>query len=228
MNNLALIPARGGSKRIYRKNIKSFFNKPIISYSIEAAVKSKLFSEIMVSTDDLEIAEISRSYGAQIPFFRSSKSSHDFATTFDVVEEVINEYRKIGKEFQNICVIYPCAPFISKDILCSTYEEMIKNDYETIFPVIQFNKPVQRALRIENLHVKMVSPEFQNVRSQDLEPLYYDAGQFYWGKVEKVLQNRSLYSNNSGSVVLNEFSAHDIDTEDDWIIAELKFKLKNS
>jgi pseudaminic acid cytidylyltransferase len=226
MNNLALIPARGGSKRIPKKNIKNFISKPVISFSIEAAVKSNLFNEVMVSTDDEEIAHIAASFGAKIPFFRSLENSNDYASTFDVVDEVISEYKKRDTQFDHICVIYPCAPFITEAILGMAYRRMMESNFDTVFPIINFNKPIQRALRIDNGLIRMVNPEFQNVRSQDLEPFYYDAGQFYWGRIERVLKNRSFYSENSGTIILNELNAHDIDTEEDWLIAESKFKLK--
>jgi N-acylneuraminate cytidylyltransferase len=225
MNNLAIIPARGGSKRIPRKNIKSFHGKPIITYSIELAIESGLFDEIIVSTDDQEIANISIKYGASVPFFRSPESSNDIASTFDVIDEVLKEYELKSQEFKFICCIYPCAPFISIDNLQKSFKLLIENNFDTVFPVVKYSMPVQRAIKIVNNKLEMLFPEFQEKRSQDLEPIYYDAGQFYWANVRKLLSNRNLYSNNSGCIILDELCAHDIDNENDWKVAEIKYSL---
>jgi pseudaminic acid cytidylyltransferase len=225
MNNLAIIPARGGSKRIPRKNIKKFLGKPILAYSIEAAIGSGLFSEVIVSTDDHEIAEIAQKYGAKVPFFRSAKNSGDFATTFDVVEEVIIKYAELGVTFADICCIYPCAPFVRLEILNEAYSLFKAKKFDSVFPVVKFSNPVQRALKMIGEKIIMVSPEFQNVRSQDLEPRYFDAGQFYWLNSLALLEQKLIFSNNSGSIILDELSAHDIDNEIDWEIAELKYSL---
>jgi pseudaminic acid cytidylyltransferase len=226
MSNLALIPARGGSKRISRKNVRDFFGLPIISFSIKSAIESNLFDEVMVSTDDEEIAEVAISNGAKVPFFRSDVNSNDFATTFDVVNEVIVQYETAQIFFNKLCVIYPCAPFVNADKLIRAYELLNSQDFDTVFPVVQYGNPIQRALKFNGDRIEMFNPEFKNMRSQDMEPAFYDAGQFYWGKVDKVMRNKSLYSTNSGSLILSEFEAHDIDSEQDWLIAEMKYKLK--
>jgi pseudaminic acid cytidylyltransferase len=225
MNNLAIIPARGGSKRIPRKNIKLFLGKPIIAYSIEAALNSCLFEEVMVSTDDEEIAEISIKYGAKVPFLRSPNNSNDTATTFDVLAEVVFRYKNQGRRFDNLCCIYPCAPFCNNQSLAETYRLLIEKKFDTVFPVVQYSTPIQRALEVENDKITMVNPEFQNSRSQDLRRVYYDAGQFYWIQVSRTFEHKKIYSDFSGCIILDELSAHDIDTEIDWKIAELKYKL---
>ena len=178
--NLAIIPARGGSKRIPRKNIKDFLGKPIISYSINAAIESNLFDEIMVSTDDVEIAEVAKEFGAQIPFYRSERNSNDFATTFDVIEEVVSNYLANGREFNTICCIYPCAPLIDSAKIVEAYGYMTDNNLDSVIPVVEYTTPIQRSFKIQNDKLDFFFNEFINSRSQDLEKAYFDAGQFYW------------------------------------------------
>jgi len=226
MGNICVIPARGGSKRIPKKNIKEFLGKPIITYSIQAALDSGLFDEVMVSTDDLEIAEIAKNFGAKVPFIRSEKNSDDFATTFDVIEEVIQVYKSQGKEFENICCIYSCAPFVNSEILLKAYNQLIRNKFDTVFPIIAYSFPIQRALRIDHSKVSMILEENLNVRSQDLEDSFHDAGQFYWCNSKKLLQNKKILTKNTGGVEISELEAQDIDNEIDWKLAELKFQLK--
>jgi N-acylneuraminate cytidylyltransferase len=226
MSNICIIPARGGSKRIPRKNIKDFLGKPIIAYSIEAALASKLFDEVMVSTDDAEIAEIAKQYGAKVPFLRSKENANDFATTYDVIEEVILEYKKNHKTFKQACCIYPCAPFISPLKLKEANSKL--DSFDTVFPVVEYGFPIQRAVKkIEDEKLIFLQPEFELSRSQDLESSYHDAGQFYWFNIERLLQNKTIMSNNTGAVVLNEMEVQDIDTETDWKLAELKYKLQH-
>jgi pseudaminic acid cytidylyltransferase len=227
MSNICIIPARGGSKRIPRKNVKHFLGKPIIAYSIEAALKSELFDEVMVSTDDSEIAKIAKSYGAKIPTLRSTENSNDFATTFDVIEEVINSYRQKGVEYENICCIYACAPFVTKQSLSISYKNLITNDFDTVFPVIEYGYPIQRALKKNEQKIEMFNPEHITVRSQDLEKSFHDAGQFYWMQTKSVLKKKALYTENSGYIHISELEGQDIDTETDWKLAELKYKLLN-
>jgi pseudaminic acid cytidylyltransferase len=225
MSNLALIPARGGSKRIHKKNIKEFNSQPIISYSIKSAIESNLFDEIMVSTDDHEIAETAIRYGAKVPFFRSQKNSSDFSTTFEVIEEVLEKYNEIQISFNNICCIYPCAPLIQINKLKLAYDLLIENNYNSVFPVIRYSNPIQRALKLVDDKVDMFYPEMKNIRSQDLENSYFDAGQFYWANTQKLLSQKSLYTNNTGAIILDELEAHDIDNEIDWLITEIKYSL---
>ncbi len=226
MNNLAIIPARGGSKRIPRKNIKNFLGKPIIAYSIQAAFESKLFAEVMVSTDDLEIAEIAKKYGASIPFFRSNEKSTDFANTFDVIEEVVIEYQKLGQKFEHICCIYPCAPFCTSAILNQAFDLLRNMNFDSVFPIVSYPNLIQRAFKIIDNKIEMVYPEYENTRSQDLPISYYDAGQFYWLKTKSAMESRSIFSKNSGGVIVDELNSQDIDTEIDWKLAEIKYSLK--
>lgn len=226
MGNLCIIPARGGSKRIPRKNIKLFLGKPIIAYSIEAALHSGLFDEIIVSTDDNEIAEIAKGYGAKVPFLRTEKTSNDYATTFDVVEEVLLQYKEFNKVFDYTCCLYACAPFVTKGKLIDSFQVLKSNNFDSVFPVMPFGFPIQRALKMDDDNkINFFYPEFSLSRSQDLEQSYHDAGQFYWMNTEKCLQHRKILSDNTGSIVISEMEGQDIDNEIDWKLAELKYEL---
>ena len=225
MNNLCIIPARGGSKRIPKKNIKYFLGKSIIVYSIEAAIQSKLFTEIIVSTDCQETAEIALRYGAKVPFLRSKKNSNDFATTYDVIKEVIDEYKKDGVKFENICCIYACAPFVTANNLKHAYQELINKQVDTIFPIIEYSFPIQRAVKIHNEKIELFNIDHLNTRSQDLEKSYHDAGQFYWMKSENILNKGRIITDNCSGIIITELEGQDIDNEIDWELAELKFKL---
>lgn len=225
MKKLAIIPARGGSKRIPRKNVKDFLGKPIIAYSIEAAIDSGLFDEIMVSTDDSEIAEIAKSYGATLPFMRSEVNANDQATTFDVIKEVIDKYEEIGKNFDKACCLYPTAPFVNASILKNFSIFLNQTNFDCVFPVLQYSYPIQRALKLsEEGHVAMINKEYLNTRSQDLEARYHDAGQFYFFRVKPLLAAEALWTNNTGVRQIEEMSAQDIDNDEDWKIAEFKYK----
>ena len=226
MKRIAIIPARGGSKRIPRKNLKNFLGKPIIAYSIQAALDSNLFDEVMVSTDDYEIAKIAKQFGATVPFMRSTINSNDFATTYDVIEEVIKQYKKQDIEFDKICCIYPCAPFIGPEILNNALVKLEDNKFDSVFPVLQYNFPIQRALRKDNDKLTMIVEENLNIRSQDLEESFHDAGQFYWCKTNKILANRKLFTSNTGGILISELEAQDIDNDIDWKLAELKYQIK--
>lgn len=225
MRNIAIIPARGGSKRIPRKNIKHFLDKPIIAYSIQAALSSKLFDEVMVSTDDEEIAAIASKYGAKVPFFRSADNAGDFATTADVIKEVITCYKDIGQHFDFTCCIYPTAPLIRPDTLLKSYDLLVQNSYQTVFPVVMFSFPIWRALNIENGKAKMYWPENRSKRSQDLPKAWHDAGQFYWLNTAGFMNDPVLYSSNSGVIELSDLEVQDIDNLVDWQLAELKARL---
>ena len=228
MNNIAIITARGGSKRIPRKNVKLFCGQPIIYYSIKAALESNLFSEVMVSTDDDEIAKISTELGAKVPFIRSLENSNDFATTADVVKEVLDVYSSIGKEFDNVCCIYPTAPFLDDKTLIKSYDFFISEKYDSIFPIVEYLVPIQIALKINHLnYLEMISPEYMSVRSQDMEKRYFDAGQFYWSKVTAFLEDTNLFTKKTGAFIIDELNYQDIDNVQDWEIAEFKFKFKN-
>lgn len=224
MKKLGIIPARGGSKRIPRKNCKNFLGKPIIAYSIEAALKSNLFDEVMVSTDDEEIATIAKEYGATVPFLRSAETANDMATTMDVLNEVIEQYGRRGVVFDYVCCIYATAPLIRTEDLVKGFELLLSKGYISVFPVVAFSYPIWRGLQQdEQGKIGMVWPEYLNSRSQDLPQVYHDAGQWYWYKPEKAKQ--SLFTENSGSIVLDESLVQDIDTETDWILAEMKYNL---
>ncbi len=228
MANLAIIPARGGSKRIPKKNIKIFLGKPIIAYSIEAAIKSNLFSEVIVSTDDESIAKIAIEYGAKVPFLRSDHNANDFAVLADVVEEVINNYKELNKDFDTVCCILPTAPFVTSAKIIEAFNTLKNNKLDSVFPVLEFSFPIQRSLKINKEKVEMVWPEHLNTRSQDLEPRYHDSGQFYWITINAFLNEKKLLTSNSGSIIISQLNAQDIDTETDWKLAEIKYKLMNN
>lgn len=224
MKNIAIIPARSGSKRIVRKNIRPFLGKPIMAYSIEAALKSGLFDEVMVSTDDEEFAEVARRYGASVPFLRSGKTSGDYAGISDVIDEVIDNYKASGREFDNWCCILSTAPFITDEMLRNTFVKFTDGAFDTLRPVVRFSYPIQRAFRMdEDGSVTFLNPENAAVRSQDLEPTFHDAGLFYWGSVETGFRGKRW-----GALEIDEKACQDIDTEEDWTLAEMKFRLANS
>ncbi len=223
MANLAIIPARGGSKRIPRKNIKFFFGRPIMARAIEAAINSRLFDEIMVSTEDPEIAEIAQQYGAKVPFIRTNKNADDVAGTDDVILEVLACYENMNKQFDRACCIYPATPLISVERLIEAYNKLLQGNYDTVFPVLRYGHPVQRALKNENNKIQMVWPEYKDARTQDLEPYFHDAGQYYWLDISKFKIHKQLFSLNSGYIELSELEAQDIDNMSDWNLAELKY-----
>jgi N-acylneuraminate cytidylyltransferase len=226
--SLAVITARGGSKRIPRKNIKEFLGFPIIKYSIEAALGTSCFDEVMVSTDDKEIAEVSISFGAKAPFFRSEATSNDYAMTADVIQEVIIEYKKRGMCFDYCCCIYPTAPFVTPQRLLEGYDLLRERNADSVIPVARFSYPIQRAFKIENGRLAMMWPENISARSQDLEPTFHDCGQFYWLEVKSFLRQKSLYAENTIPLEIPEHEAQDIDTEEDWKIAEMKYRFLNN
>lgn len=228
MNNLAIIPARGGSKRIHRKNIKDFLGKPIIAYSIEAALNSRLFDEVMVSTDDKEIAEAAIKYGAVVPFYRSKNNSNDYATLADVLLEVLQTYEKKGKHFENVCCILPTAPLITSEKIELAYSVLNENKLDSVCPVVAFSYPIFRALELnEKGNLTMIWPEHNKTRSQDLKPTYHDSGSFYWIRTKTLQKEETLFSLNGGMIILSETEVQDIDNEVDWKLAEIKFKLQN-
>ena len=227
MANLAIIPARGGSKRIPRKNIKIFLGEPIISYSIRFAIESQLFDEIMVSTDDNEIAEVAMIYGAKVPFKRSQEKSNDFSVLSQVVEEVIDGYSALGKDFDYICCILPTAVLITPSVIKMGLDQLLNFKYDSVFPVLPYSSPIQRALKIENDKISMIWPDQMNARSQDLIPSYHDAGQFYWLDTKSFKQEKRLFMKNSGALVISQMQAQDIDTETDWKLAEIKYSLRD-
>jgi N-acylneuraminate cytidylyltransferase len=225
MKTLAMITARGGSKRIPRKNIKEFNGKPIMAYSIEAAISSGVFDEVMVSTDDREIADIAVKYGASVPFLRSKETSNDYATTTDVIDEVIRKYRDLGKDFDVFACIYPTAPFITATKLKEAVEKLSCSDADSLIPVVRFSYPPQRAMEIHDGRLIFRQPENLLKRSQDLEPHFHDAGQFYVVRTESFMKNKAIMVGNILPMELSELEVQDIDNEVDWKLAEMKYKL---
>lgn len=224
MKTLAIITARGGSKRIPRKNIKPFCGKPILAYSIEAATGSGLFDEVMVSTDDEEIASIALQYGAKVPFYRSPRTANDFATTSDVILEVLEEYEKRGERYDIAACIYPTAPFITAQKLREAMEKLTASDADTLIPVVSFSYPIQRALVIEGERLIFEDPRYLDSRSQDLTPHYHDVGQFYLFRTEAFRRSGKLMTGNILPLVVPEIEVQDIDNQMDWEIAELKYR----
>lgn len=225
MRRLAIITARGGSKRIPKKNIRDFCGRPIIAYSIDAAKKSNVFDEVMVSTDSEEIKSISLEYGAGVPFIRSAKSSDDFATTSDVLMEVLAEYKKIGKSFDQVCCLYPTAPFVTSEKIIDAFRILEGSDVDTVIPVVEFSYPPQRGFVVEENRLFFKDESYIDARSQDLEKIYHDCGQFYAFKVESFLRNRNFLIGNIAPLITNELEMQDIDNLSDWKLAEIKYKL---
>jgi len=221
---IAIITARGGSKRIPRKNIKEFFGQPMIKYAIDAAFESKIFDTVMVSTDDEEIAQIARKYGANVPFMRSEKASNDFASTMDVLLEVICQYKKMNIEFDTLCCIYPCVPFLKGNKLIDAYNVFTENDTDALMPIVRFSYPIQRALRINSGgFLEYVNPEYIESRSQDLEPMYHDVGMFYFYRINSLTNPEKTIK----YFEMKETEIQDIDTEEDWHYAEMKYLIIN-
>ncbi len=225
MKTIAIITARGGSKRIPRKNIKEFCGKPILAYSIEAALASGIFDTVMVSTDDVEIAELAKHYGAEVPFYRSEKTANDFATTADVINEVLEEYEKRGQRFDALCCIYPTAPFLTGQKLRVAYEQMQEKAADSVVPVVRFGFPPQRSVIVRNGYLQFKWPEHALTRSQDLEPFYHDAGQFYFLRTASFAEQKKLIMERTVPLELEELEVQDIDNEEDWKLAELKFRM---
>lgn len=222
---IAIITARGGSKRIPKKNIKEFCGKPIIVYSIRAALDSGIFDEVMVSTDSEEIAEIARAYGAKVPFMRSAKTSDDFATTADVLMEVLERYQEMGRTFDVMSCIYPTAPFVTPQKLQSAYDTLTKEQAVMAMPVVAFSYPPQRSYVLNGNMLEMKWKENYNKRSQDLEKMYHDAGQFYMYQVESYVRLKGQIDQSIVPVIVDEMEVQDIDNETDWKLAEQKYRL---
>lgn len=223
---LAVIPARGGSKRIPRKNIKEFCGKPIIAWSIETAIKSGCFDRVIVSTDDEEIANIARKWGAEVPFVRPKELSDDYVGTTAVVRHAIEWFNNQGVVFEYVCCIYATAPFIKEEDIQQGFE-ILKNcgSYYT-FTVTSYPFPIQRAVKITNNgRLEMFQPEHSTTRSQDLEEAYHDAGQFYWGISEAWIEEQTLFSHQAAPIILPRHRVQDIDTYEDWVRAEFMFHL---
>ena len=224
--NIALIPARGGSKRIPRKNVRHFIDRPIIAYSIQAALSSGLFEHVVVSTDDEEIAGEARRWGAETPFMRPTRLADDYTGTMDVIQHGLDECERLWGELNYVCCLYATAPFITDGVLCQAFQRLQQTQADYVFSVTTFPFPVQRALLInESQRVECLYPEHRFTRSQDLPTAYHDAGQFYFGKAEAFRQGKPLFSSASSPLILPREQVQDIDTPEDWRRAELLFQL---
>lgn len=228
-SNVVIIPARGGSKRIPKKNIKDFHGKPIISYSIEAAIKSNLFDRVIVSTDDDEIAIVAKQYGADVPFVRPAELSNDFADTQSVIDHAIRFLVSNGERYDYVCTIYATAPFLQEKYLVDAYEKLSTSDAINAFSCTSMPFPIQRTFKItDENRCKMFWPENFSKRSQDLEEAYQDAGQFYWRKLD-CKTKKHMFSDESIPIILPRYLVQDIDTLEDWKRAELMYgALKSS
>lgn len=222
---IAIITARGGSKRIPKKNIKEFCGKPIIAYSIEAALKSGCFNEVMVSTDSEEIAEIAKRYGASVPFYRSAATSDDYATTADVLMEVLERYSDMGEEFEYMACLYPTAPFVTADKLKKAMAMLNDSNVNAVMPVVAFSYPPQRCYVIDNNRLSMKWKENYSKRSQDLEKMYHDSGQFYMYRVKEYIKQSGRIMDNIAPIIVDELEVQDIDNETDWKLAEIKYSM---
>tara|TARA_R110002124_G_scaffold17175_3_gene72184 strand:- start:15330 stop:16034 length:705 start_codon:yes stop_codon:yes gene_type:complete len=223
---VAIIPARGGSKRIPRKNIKLFHGKPMIAYSIEAALASGCFDKVIVSTDDQEIADVAKQFGAEVPFLRPANIADDHATTMDVMQHAIEWCARQGWVIEAVCCLYATAPFITSESLIQGYQQLQQVGVEFAFSAATFTFPIQRAIKIsEQGNVSMFDASQELVRSQDLEEAYHDAGQFYWGRKEAFLERKAIFAPHSRVVLLPRIRVQDIDTPEDWDFAEALFNL---
>lgn len=225
MSIIAIITARGGSKRIPKKNIKEFMGRPMLAYAVDAAKGSGIFDEIMVSTDDGEIAETARKCGASVPFMRSERTSSDYAITYDVLEEVLEEYRKLGREFDGLCCIYPCVPFLKAVSLRDAYGLMKSKGANAVMPVCRYPVPVEWAMRMNGGVLAADDVEKQKIRSQDLQPAWFDAGMFYFYRTETFLKERTTLFPDTLGYAIDESECQDIDTPEDWKMAEMKYRI---
>lgn len=223
--NIAIITARGGSKRIPRKNIRDFCGKPIITYSIEAARNAGVFDTVMVSTEDEEIAEIARREGAEVPFMRSEENANDYATTAEVLREVFVQYGNLGRQYEKACCIYPTAPFVTGEKLRQAMDLLEREQRDSIMPVTSFSFPPLRGMVFHEEKLTYKWQEYMSSRSQDLEKMYHDCGQFYAFRVESFWEKGTLVTDNTGGMIIPELEVQDIDNEIDWELAELKYRL---
>lgn len=225
MKRLAIIPARGGSKRVPKKNIRSFYGQPIISYSICVALETSLFDSVLVSTDSDEICSVARSHGAEVPFLRSQANSNDHAGLLEVLFEVVENLKSLNRNYDSICCLLPTAPLIQASDLIQAFTELEDRKYDSVLSVCQFSYPIQRALVMNGQQVKMNAPENYDKRSQDLQPMFHDAGQFYAINHHQLFPKNRIFTDNTGAVILPESRVQDIDSEEDWKICELKYQL---
>lgn len=226
MKSLCVIPARGGSKRIPRKNIRNFCGRPTIAWPIETAKKAACFDRILVSTDDEEIAEIASDWGAEIPFIRPSALANDSTPTRDVINHAIDFVTENGDKPEYVCCLYATAVFVRAEDVVRGLDSLRMSDSDFAFSVTSYPYPIQRALRLSQLGtVEMFYPEHESTRSQDLQEAYHDAGQFYWGRVHAYLGNRPIFESISTPIIIPRHRAQDIDTPEDWEYAELMFSI---
>lgn len=225
MKYLAVIPARGGSKRIKNKNIKLLKGKPIISYPIQLLTKSELFDEVIVSTDDSKIAEEAKKYGAKVPFFRSVENSDDFATLSDVLLEVLNSYERQNIKFDYLCCVLPTSALLKIKKIEKALRVLKNNNFDSVIPVVKYSTPIQRALKSVNGVLEFKNEEHLNTRTQDLEHHYFDSGQFYWINTRHFHDQKRIFMSNTGFIELKEFECQDVDTLEDWELLELKHEL---
>ena len=225
INSIAIIPARGGSKRIPRKNIKIFYGKPLIAYSIQVALESKLFDKIIVTTDNEEIANVAKNYGAEVPFIRPKELSDDFTGTTDVVTHALQWLKENGEEYDYACTIYATAPLLQSEYLKEGFEKLRNSDAINAFSATSMSFPIQRTFKVnDDGRCEMFTPEYYMTRSQDLEEAYQDAGQFYWTKVEQT-SDEIMFGQDSIPIILPRHLVQDIDTLEDWQRAELMYKV---
>ena len=224
MKKIAIIPARGGSKRIPNKNIKDFFGKPVISYAIETAIKSNLFDEIMVSTDSEEIKKISISSGASVPFMRTKINSTDNSTIYDVIVEVVKEYSKKNINFDYGCCIFPISPLINSEILNKCYQILTNGKYHSVLPLSYTEQPIERALKLDKKNLlKLDNFDVFKKMGQDFEPSYFDTGQFCWFNIKKTINEGSIISSKTKGIILNQFEYQDVNTLDEWEMLKIKY-----
>ena len=225
---LCIIPARGGSKRIPKKNIREFCGKPMIYWSIKAAISSNIFDKVIVSTDDKEIAEISENFGAEIPFIRPKNISDDFTGTIPVIKHAINWVNSNIGKVEYACCLYATAPFVEPYYLIKGFEKLIKLNVKYTISITSFAFPIQRAIKITQANrIKMLNPKYFNKRSQDLEETFHDAGQFYWGKASSWISDDIFFEEHSFPIFIPRYKVQDIDNEEDWVRAEKMFKIIN-
>ncbi len=228
MSAVAIVPARGGSKRIPRKNIRPFLGRPILGRVVEQLLAAGCFDEVMVSTDDPEIAQVARTHGATVPFMRSPENAIDTATTAAVILEVLAAYSREGREFQRVCCAYPTAVFVTPALLQDGFRLLDSSGADSVVTVLRYSTPIERALRIDGGKLRMSEPRHVETRSPDLAPSYHDAGQCYWLRAAAFLEQRTVFARHTAALVLDQMQAQDIDNEDDWRIAEFKYSFLQS
>jgi pseudaminic acid cytidylyltransferase len=223
---LCVIPARGGSKRIPRKNIKRFCGQAMIGYSIKAALDSRCFDQVIVSTDDAEIAEVAKSFGASVPFVRPDELANDYTGTAPVIKHAIEWFDDQGQSPSEVCCLYATAPFVQANAIRKAYNQMKQEQVDYCFTVTSFAFPIQRAIKVTTANkIEMFYPKHLETRSQDLEESYHDAGQFYWGKAEAFKQQKPVFSKDASPYILPRYLVQDIDTLEDWARAEIMYKI---